>query len=121
MERDHWASHLVRFTARANDIVLTTGSPAWKYIHTTYVICDEDLLYTEDLQRKALEATATKSGPPPEEEFLEGTGHCAMVSGPEKILAIVMAAMDKGRADTYDGTNEENPVSCLSLVLTNRD
>jgi hypothetical protein len=108
MERNHWASHLVRFTARADDIVLTTGSPAWKYIHTTYAICDKDLLYTEDLQRKALESTAIKSGPLPENEFLEDTGHCAMIGGPEKILAIVMAVAERGRAETYDGTNEQD-------------
>jgi hypothetical protein len=113
MERDHWASHLVRFTAKADDIVLTTGSPAWKYIHTTYVIGDEDLLYMEDLQRKTLESIATKNGPIPDEEFLEGTGHCAMISSPEKILAIVMAAADRARADAYDGTNEEKPVRYL--------
>lgn len=108
MERDHWASHLVRFNARADDIVLTTGSPAWKYIHTTYAICGKDLLYTEDLRRKALESTAIKSRPLPEVEFLKDTGHCAMIGGPEKILAIVMTVAERGRAETYDGTNEED-------------
>lgn len=105
MERDHWASHLVRFTARAADIVLTTGSPAWKYIHTTYAICEADLLYTEDLQRDALNSTAAIDS-----ELLEDCGHCPMISGPEKVLAIVMAIA--GEQATYDGTNEEKDVTC---------
>lgn len=101
MERDHWASHLVRFTARAADIVLTTGSPAWKFIHTTYAICEADLLYSEDLQREALVSTAGIDS-----ELLEDCGHCPMISGPEKILAIVMAIA--GEQATYDGTNENH-------------
>ena len=60
-----------------------------------------------------LEKTSTKSGPLPEEEFLEGTGHCAMVSSPEKILAIVMVAAEKGKTSTFGGADEEIPVSCL--------
>ncbi|KAE9984868.1 hypothetical protein BLS_000951 [Venturia inaequalis] len=107
MERDHWASHLVRFTARATDIVLTTGSPAWKLIHTTYAICEADLLYTEDLQREAVVSTAGIDS-----ELLEDCGHCPMISGPERILAIVMAIA--GEQGTYDGTKEhEHDVTCL--------
>lgn len=106
MERDHWASHLVRFTARATDIVLTTGSPAWKLIHTTYAICEADLLYTEDLQRDAVVNAAGINS-----ELLEDCGHCPMISGPEKILAIVMAIA--GEQETYDGTNEhEHDITC---------
>lgn len=109
MERDHWASHLVRFTARAADIVLTNGSPAWRFIHTTYAICEEDLLFTEDLQRKTLENIAAI-----DTELLEDCGHCPMISGPEKILAIVMAIAGE-QASTYDGTSEETNVNCQCM------
>ncbi|QDS77514.1 hypothetical protein FKW77_000622 [Venturia effusa] len=105
MERDHWASHLVRFTAKAADIVQTTGTPAWKFVHTTYAICDLDLLFTEDLQRQALENTTAIDS-----ELLEDCGHCPMISGPEKVLAIVMAIA--GEQASLDGTTEEKEFTC---------
>jgi hypothetical protein len=125
MEREHWSNHLVRFTAKADDIILTSESPAWKHIPSTYVISEEDLLYPEDLQRKTLEAAVAHTGTPTDDEFFDGIGHSAMISAPEKILAVVIGAAAKVQtmarlapydgADGADGTQddvENEPCAC---------
>jgi hypothetical protein len=94
MEKEHWCAHLVPFTTNAEDIIITTPAPAWKFIPTINVVCDGDLMVPCNLQQAAIKS-AQQWGALVDEEFLEGCGHSPNLSAAESILLITIAAAAK--------------------------
>jgi pimeloyl-ACP methyl ester carboxylesterase len=82
MSREHWASHLIRFTAKPSDIVCTS-TPAWKNIPTTYVLCEDDMFLPESLQR----GIAKKAGAQVAE--IEDVGHDAFIGKCDELVEII--------------------------------
>jgi hypothetical protein len=82
MSRDHWAGHLIRFTANPHDIVLHS-EPAYKTINTTYLLCEDDHFMPEALQRQIAEkvgATVVE---------IEDAGHDAFIGKSEELVDVV--------------------------------
>jgi pimeloyl-ACP methyl ester carboxylesterase len=94
MEQQHWCDHLVPFTAKVEDIVISTPDPVWEHIPVTYLICDEDLLIPGILQRSAINV-GRQRGALVHEELLKGCGHTPNLSAPDSILVVLQAAADK--------------------------
>jgi hypothetical protein len=83
MESEHWANHLLHFTARTDDIILTADPPSYKSIPVTYILCEDDAFIPEDLQR----TMATNAGA--SIEALECVGHMPFISKCEDVVEIV--------------------------------
>jgi pimeloyl-ACP methyl ester carboxylesterase len=99
MDGEHWASHLVRFTAKPFDI-LCSSVPAWKSIPTTYIICEDDYFLPEEVQR----AIADNAGARVVE--MEDAGHDAFIGKCEDLVEIIGAIV----ARLYSpNSNKDNP------------
>jgi pimeloyl-ACP methyl ester carboxylesterase len=99
MEKQHWCDHLVPFTAKIEDIVISAPDPVWKQVPIVYIVCDEDLLIPENLQRVGINA-GRHSGAIIEEVSIEGCGHTPNLGAPNSIFDVLQAAANKlGRAE----------------------
>jgi len=88
MEMVHWCGHLVRWNARAEDVVCHADIPAYVVCPSTYVICGEDQLISEAGQRYMI-SLAKDMGATISEELLEIAGHDPMCSDAESLVAII--------------------------------
>jgi pimeloyl-ACP methyl ester carboxylesterase len=105
MEQQHWCDHLVGFTAEVDDIIIGTLNPAWKDIPILYLICDEDLLIPDNLQRSVIDA-GRHSGANVDETLLEGCGHAPNLSAPAGIVVVLQAAASK-----FGSAEQRHPLS----------
>ena len=88
MSRDHWASHLIRFTAKPADIHCCSD-PAWSKIPTTYVVCEDDRFVPEPLQREIADYTGARV------VEIEDVGHDAFIGKTEDVVDTVGAIIAK--------------------------
>jgi pimeloyl-ACP methyl ester carboxylesterase len=82
MDAEHWTSHLIRFTANPDDVICTS-IPAWKYIPTAYIICEDDQFLPERLQCHFAEKTSARL------LGIESAGHDAFIGKCEDIVETV--------------------------------
>jgi hypothetical protein len=100
MEKQHWCSHLVPFTANADEIFISTSDPAWRLFKIVYIVCDGDYLIPDSLQQ-AVSKTAQKHGALLENEFLEDYGHSPNLTAPESIVVVLAAAAARCSRDSF--------------------
>jgi len=88
METVHWCEHLVGWTARAEDIACHADIPAYLVCPSTYIICGEDQLISEDGQRYMI-SLAKEMGATVNEELLDTAGHDPICSDAESLTTII--------------------------------